>query len=115
MQYLYDKRDAFGFHIVSFPFMSSNIPSALAYGVYASQLIHCDRCCSNYSDFFIMPQDPSDKTSITGYKVNHLSNKFKKFYGRHTDLVGQYKKNEMSLPEKHSFLNFIFPLNSPSP
>ena len=28
-----------------------------------------------------------------GYKVNRLSNKVKKFYGRHTDLVGQYKKN----------------------
>ena len=26
------KRDAFGFHIVNFPFMSSNIPSASAYG-----------------------------------------------------------------------------------
>ena len=30
-----DKRDAFGFHIVNFPFMSSNIPSALACGAYA--------------------------------------------------------------------------------
>ena len=28
-----------------------------------------------------------------GYKVNRLSNTFKKFYGRHTDLVGQYNKN----------------------
>ena len=28
-----------------------------------------------------------------GYKVNRLSNTLKKFYGRHTDLVGQYKKN----------------------
>ena len=36
---LYDKRDTFGIHIVNFPFMSSNIPSAPAYGVYASQLI----------------------------------------------------------------------------
>ena len=36
---LHDKRDAFGFHIVNFPFMSSNISSAPAYGVYASQLI----------------------------------------------------------------------------
>ena len=33
---LYDKRDAFGFHTVNFPFMSSSIPSAPAYGVYAS-------------------------------------------------------------------------------
>ena len=48
---LYDKRGAFGFHIVNFPFMSSNIPSASAYGGYASQLIHYARCCSNYSDF----------------------------------------------------------------
>ena len=48
---LYDKRDTFGFHIVNFPFMSSNILSAPAYGVYASQLIRHARCCSNYSDF----------------------------------------------------------------
>ena len=68
---LNDKRDAFGFHIVNVPFMSSNIPSAPAYGVYASQLI-------------LLSQ---------GYKVNRLSNTFKKFYGRHTDLVGQYRKN----------------------
>ena len=31
---LYDKRDTFGFHIVNFLFMSSNIPSAPVYGVY---------------------------------------------------------------------------------
>ena len=36
---LYDKRDAFGFLIVNFHFMSSNIPSAPAYGVYASNNI----------------------------------------------------------------------------
>ena len=36
---LYDKRHAFGFHIVNFPFMSSSIPSAPSYGVYESQLI----------------------------------------------------------------------------
>ena len=50
---LYDKRDAFGLHIVNFPFMSSNIPSAPAYGVNASQLIRYARCCSNYSDFWL--------------------------------------------------------------
>ena len=81
---LYDKRDAFGFHIVNFPFMSSNVPSAPAYGVYASQLIHYACCCSNYGDFLSIQQ---------GYKINRLSNTFKKFYDRHTNLVGQYKKN----------------------
>ena len=27
-----------------------------------------------------------------GYKINRLSNTFKKFYGRHTDLVGNTRK-----------------------
>ena len=90
---LYDKRDTFGFHIVNFPFMSSNIPSAPAYGVYASQLIRYARCCSNYSDFLLRHRALVTRLLSQGYKVNRLSNTFKKFYGRHTDLVGQYKKN----------------------
>ena len=36
---LYDKRDVCGFHTMNFAFMSSNIPSAPIYGVYASLLI----------------------------------------------------------------------------
>ena len=30
---IYDKRDDFYFHIKTFPFLSSNIPASLAYGV----------------------------------------------------------------------------------
>ena len=90
---LYDKRDTFGFHIVNFPFMSSIIPSAPAYGVYASQLIRYARCCSNYCDFLSCHRALVTRLLSQGYKVNCLSNTFKKFYGRHTDLVGQYKKN----------------------
>ena len=85
---LFDKRDAFGFHIVNFPFMSSNIPSAPAYGVYASQLIRYAR-----SDFLLCHRVLVTRLLSQGYKVNRLSNTFKKFYGRRTDLVGQYKKN----------------------
>ena len=85
-----DKRGTFGFHIVNFPFMSSNIPSAPA---YASQLICYARCCSNYSDFLSRHRALVTRLLSQGYKVNRLSNTFKKFYGRHTDLVGQYKKS----------------------
>ena len=28
-----------------------------------------------------------------GYKVNRSSNTFRNFYGRHTDLAGQFKNN----------------------
>ena len=48
---LYDKRDDFDFHIVNFPFLSSNIPSSPSYGGYISQLIRYARCCSYYDDF----------------------------------------------------------------
>ena len=82
-----------GFHIVNFPFMSSNIPSAPAYGVYASQLVRYACCCSSYSDFLICHRALVKRLLSQGYKVNRLPNIFKKFYGRHTDLVGQYKKN----------------------
>ena len=90
---LYEKRDAFGFHIVNFPIMSNNIPSAPAYGVYASQLICYAHCCSNYSDFLLCHRALVTRLLSQGYKVNHLSNTFKKLYGRHTDLVGQYRKD----------------------
>ena len=90
---LYDKHDAFGFHIVNLPFMSSNIPSTPAYGVYASQLIRYARCCSNYSDLLLRHRALVTRLLSQGYKVNRFSNTFKKFYGRHTDLVGQYKKS----------------------
>ena len=90
---LYDKRDTFGFHIVNFLFMSSNIPSAPVYGVFASQLICYAHCCSNYSDFLLRHRALVTRLLSLGYKVNRLSNTFKKFYARHTDLVGQYKKN----------------------
>ena len=88
-----DKRDSFDFHIVNFPFMSSNIPSAPAYGVYASQLIRYALCCSNYSNFLSRHRVLVTRLLSQGIKANRLSSTFKKFYGRHTDLVGQYKKS----------------------
>ena len=83
----------YGFHIVNFPFMASNLPSVPAYGVYASQLVRYTHCCSSYSDFLIHHRALVKRLLSQGYKVNQLSNTFKKFFGRHTDLVGQYKKN----------------------
>ena len=46
----YDKCDDFDFHIVSFPFLFSNISSG-PYRVYISQLVTYARCCSHHNDF----------------------------------------------------------------
>ena len=92
----YDKCDAFGFHIVNFPFMSSNIPSAPAYSVYACRLICYARFCSN-SIFLLLHRALVTRFLSQRYKVNHLSNTFKNVYGRHTDLVGHYKQNVLTI------------------
>ena len=47
----YVKRDDYTFPIVNFPFISSNIPTSPANGVYISQLVCCARACAQYNDF----------------------------------------------------------------
>ena len=50
---LYDKHSFIGFHIVNFPFMSSNIPSAPVVSMHLSSFAHLlTRCFSNYSVFY---------------------------------------------------------------
>ena len=48
---MYDKCDDFNFHIVNFPFLSSNVPFGPSYGVYISRLVRYARCCTYYHDF----------------------------------------------------------------
>ena len=50
---LYDKHDDFNFNITNFPFLSSNIPSSPACGVFISQLIRYARACSSYECFIL--------------------------------------------------------------
>ena len=87
---LYDKRDDFNFLSINFPFLSSNIPSTPAYGVYVSQLIRYARACPNYQDFMERGKVLTTKLLSQGYKKFKLVATLKKFYGRHHDLVNPY-------------------------
>ena len=58
---LYDKRDDFNFHIINFPFLSSNIPYSPAYGVFISQPIRYARACSSYECFILRAMRLSNK------------------------------------------------------
>ena len=88
---LYDKRDDFNFNIVNFPFLSSNIPQSPAYGVYVSQLIRYARASSAYSDFLVRSRLLTSKLLGQGYNRFKLITTFKKFYGRHSDLIGKFQ------------------------
>ena len=89
---LYDKREDFDFHVVNFPFLSSNIPSGLSYGVYISQLIRYARCCSHYDDFRYHYKCLADLLLSQGHIVLRLEKSFKKFYGRYLDLIEEYQR-----------------------
>ena len=90
---LYDKRDDFDFHIVNFPFLSSNIPSGPSYGVYILQLIRYARCCSHYDDFRYCHKCLVDRLLSQGHKALRLEKSFKKFYGRYQDLIEKYQRS----------------------
>ena len=88
---LYDRCDEFDFHIVKFPFLSSDIPSGPLYGVYILQLIRYARCCSHYDDFRYRHKCLVDHLLSQGYIALQLEKSFKKFYGRYQNLIEKYQ------------------------
>ena len=88
---LYDKRDDFNFHITNFPFLSSNIPSSPAYGVFISQLIRYVRASSSYECFILRAVRLSNKLLGQRYVKERLRSSLRKFYGRYGDLIKQYE------------------------
>ena len=100
---LYDKRDDFDFHIVNFPFLSSNIPSGPSYGVYVSQLIRYARCCSYYDDFRHRHKMLVERLMSPGYRYERVTNSFKKFHDRYQDLTVKYQRSVLNIGT-HSLL-----------
>ena len=88
---LYDKRDDFNFHITNFPFLSSNIPSSPAYGVFISQLLRYARACSSYECFILRAARLSLKLLRQGYVMERLKSSLRTFYGRYGDLIKHYE------------------------
>ena len=86
-----DKRDDFNFHITNFPFLSTNIPTSPAYGVFISQLIRYARACSSYGCFILRATRLSNKLLEQGYFKERLKSSLRKFYCRYGDLINQYE------------------------
>ena len=69
---IYHKRDYFNFHITNFLFLSNNIPSSPAYGVFISQFIRSARACSLCECFILRAKRLSSKLLKQGYLVERL-------------------------------------------
>ena len=85
---LYDKRDDFNFPIVNFPFLSSNIPTAPAYGIYTVNPL-----CQNLfklSGLHGAWESAHYKVVEPGVSKTKLVATRKKFYRRLHDRVSPY-------------------------
>ena len=88
---IYDKRDDFNYHITNLAFLSSNIPTSPAYGVFISQLIRYARARSSYGCFIPRVTRLSNKLLEQGYVKERLKSSLSKFNGRYGDLIKQYE------------------------
>ena len=88
---IYDNRDDFNFHITNFSFLSSNIPTSPAYGVFIWQLIRYARVGSSYGCFILRAARLSNKLLEQGYVKERLKSSLRRFYGRYGNLIKQYE------------------------
>ena len=88
---MYDKRDNFNLKIVNFPYLSSNIPSGPAYGVYyISQLVRIGRICSNYTQFTWRHYKLTQRLIHQGFRYSTLCIAFRKFARKYTQVLEKY-------------------------
>ena len=69
---IYHKPDDFNYQITKFPFLSSNIPTLSAYGVFISHLIRYARACSSNECFILRATRLFKKASRTGIRQGTL-------------------------------------------
>ena len=94
---LFDKRDAFGFKIVNFPYLCGNIPTKQSYGVFVSQIIRYARCCQKLSDFVERTKILIGRLTKQGFKIFNLVRVFKKFTITYYELLFKYNIPSSSL------------------
>jgi hypothetical protein len=75
---------------MNFPYIFSNIPTALAYGLYISQLIRHSRFSGSYQDFLDRGLLLTRKLLNQGFLLVKLKSSLRKIYGRHHDFVDRY-------------------------
>ena len=87
---LFDKRDAFGFKIVNFPYLTGNIPNKQSYGVFVSQLVRYARCCQDFEDFRSRTSVLIDRLVHQHFTINLLKRTFEKFAESYYELLAKY-------------------------
>ena len=87
---LYDKRNDFDFSVITYPFLSGNIPKVPSYRVYMSQLLRIGQICSGFSGFKNEVINLHKKLDTQGFEVVSLKRKFELFCRKYIHVWGKY-------------------------
>ena len=87
---VYDKRDDFGFPIVNFQWLRSDVPRPPSYGIYISQLVIFARCCTSVLDFHSKNLQNTSKLLTQGYRYHKLRKTFGKFFRSYSELLSTF-------------------------
>ena len=87
---VYDKRDDFGFPIVNFPWLSGDVPRLPSCGIYISQLIRFDRCCTSVLDFHSKNLQITSNLLTQGYGYHRLRKTCGKFFRSYSQLLSKF-------------------------
>ena len=89
---LYDKRDKFGFDIVSYPDLSGNIPTRPAYGVFTAQIIRIARVCTKLIDCTSRVKTLIERLLRQGFDLNMLSTTARKCLNKNAWITDKYQR-----------------------
>ena len=99
---LFDKRNDFNFDVISYPFLSGNIPKIPSYGVYVSQLIRF--CYVSSKSVANLVKTLNSKLVKQGFQLNSLKHKFESFALKYIHLWSKYGTDITS----DDYLNSVF-------
>ena len=89
---LYDKRNAFNFSIVRFPYRSSNIPSKMFYATISAEVLRIAKATSKYSYFLECVQTLLVRMKKQGANVFGIQKAMRKMIGRHAVTFSKFDK-----------------------
>ena len=90
---LYDKRNAFNFSIVRFPYRCSNIPSKMFYATISAEILRIARATSAYSHFLDSVHTLLVRMKKQGANVSGIKNAIRKMILRHASTFLKFNQS----------------------
>ena len=93
---LYDKRDAFPFHIVRMPHKCSNIPESIFYSALKGEFLRIARATLKLEDFIPKAEELTKRMKNQGATDRRSQRAITKLVSNHTETFAKY----LSSPEE---------------